>query len=235
VTNSDALQRVKQLGENPYFVFNVGSPALEHIRTIKFLDRNELQSTLNFEFLSKNLLITFHPETIEESSDAELRELLKSLEKMGPDVGLIFTQANADPGSRSLDKILDEFIANHKNAAKFASLGQLKYLSLVKQVDAVVGNSSSGLYEIPSLKKPTVNIGARQEGRMKADSVIDCSARASEISDAINQALSKDCSQAINPYEGADSSGNIVSLIKQHANPELLKKKFFDLEFTISK
>lgn len=232
VSNELSAKRVRQLGENPEHIFNVGSPGLDNIRKLKLLDKKELQDALAFSFKKKNLLITFHPVTLEEgNSEDHFQELLLALDSFSNDTGLIFTRPNADNEGRKFIARLEHFVENHANAKAYTSLGQLLYLSTMAHVDAIVGNSSSGLYEAPSFKKPTVNIGDRQKGRLKASSVIDCIPEAGAIKSAIEKALSKDYSNAVNPYGDGNSSEKIVSILKSISNfKELLKKKFYEME-----
>jgi len=229
VTNEAAAQRVRQLGENPRHIYNFGSPGIDCIKRLKMLDREELAAALDFQFRKRNLLVTFHPATLEAQPAASFfGELLRAVERLGPEVGVIFTKPNADPQAREMIQMLEAFVAGHANAKAYPSLGQLKYLSLIRQVDAVAGNSSSGLYEVPSFRKPTVNIGDRQKGRLMPESVINCGNSSDEIYRAIEAAFHKDCSAAVNPYGDGESAGKIVSVLKQV--PEfraLLKKRFF--------
>ncbi|SCG83146.1 UDP-N-acetylglucosamine 2-epimerase [Proteiniborus sp. DW1] len=228
VTNEDSKKIVKQLGEDPSRIFNVGSPGIDRIMSLKLLDRKKLEKLLDFTFLEKNLLITFHPVTLDyQHSTQQFKELLEALHSLGPNVGLMFTKPNADPEGQGIIKLLDNFIAIHSNAVVYTSLGQLIYFSLIAEVDAVVGNSSSGVYEVPSFKKPTVNIGDRQEGRILASSVINCAPEKYEIEKAINQAFIKDCSDVVNPYGNGKSSIEILNVIKSINNYNSLLKKHF--------
>lgn len=232
VTNEEAAQRVRQLGENPRHVFNFGSPGIDGIKRLELLGREELAALLEFPFLPRNILVTYHPVTLESGSSASsFGELLAALERLGPQVGIIFTKPNADPEGRELIRMLEGFVAEHGNARAYASLGQLKYLSLVRQVDLVAGNSSSGLYEVPSFKKPTVNIGERQKGRPAAASVLNCGTSCDEIYRAIQAAFAKDCSAAVNPYGDGDSAARMVAALRGIADYRaLLKKQFFRVE-----
>lgn len=230
VTNEAAERRVRQLGENPDHIFNVGSPGLDSIARLNLLGREALQEALDFRLREKNLLVTFHPVTLEtQTAEAQFRELLAALDGLGEEVGVIFTKPNADTDGRTIASQMDEFVATHPNARAYVSLGQLRYLSAMAQVDAVVGNSSSGLYEAPSFFKPTVNIGDRQKGRLQATSVINCMPTRIEIERAIVQALGSDCSGTVNPYGDGDSSIRIKDRLKQIDDPTtLLKKHFYD-------
>jgi len=230
VTNDLALQRIRQLGENPDHIFNVGSPGLDYITRMKMLSRNELEKSLDFSFRKKNLLVTFHPVTLEAHTATEqFGELLAALDGLGAETGIIFTYPNADNGGREIIRLTDGFVAKHSNARAFVSLGQLRYLSALSQVDAVVGNSSSGLYEAPSFSKPSVNIGDRQKGRIQAKSVINCAPRSQEITEGVLLALAMDCAGTINPYGDGNSSVRIKQHLIEITQPNaLLKKHFFD-------
>jgi len=232
VTNKVAERRVVQLGEDPDRVFNVGSPGIDYIKRMTFLDRKEIGTEIDFVFRETNLLVTFHPETLSEvPSSKQFHELLQALDRLGNDVGIIFTKPNADPEGRALTKLIDDFALMRANIKAYTSLGQFRYLSVMNAVDAVVGNSSSGLSEAPSFRKPTVNIGDRQKGRPRADSVIDCPAKADEIFGAIQRAFELDCSNVDNPYGDGMASERIVSVLKRISDyKSLVKKEFFDLE-----
>ena len=231
VTNEDAARRVRQLGENPDHVHTVGSPGIDQIRNLELLTREQLEESLGLAFRAKNLLVTFHPATLEDTpASVQFQVLLDALDTLGDGVGLIFTKPNADTDGRALIGLIDAFVAQRSNAHAFTSLGQLRYLSTIAQVDAVVGNSSSGLYEVPSFGKPTVNIGDRQRGRLQASSVLNCPAASGEIAASIRAALQMDCSGAVNPYGDGRSALRIITLLKQVAAPQaLLKKTFYEV------
>lgn len=232
VTNDAAARRVCQLGEDRKNVFKVGSPGLDSIVRLNFLNKKDLEERLDFKFRDKNLLITFHPVTLDrEPSFSQFGEVLSALESLGQEVGLIITKPNADTDGRIIIRMIDEFVAGRPNAKAYMSLGQLAYLSVIRQVDVVVGNSSSGLYEVPSFKKPTVNIGDRQKGRLQATSVINCVTQSRAILDAINKAFTMDCSNTVNPYGDGNSSGRIVSTLKSFDDfTSLLKKHFYEVD-----
>ncbi|MGE5390773.1 MAG: N-acetylneuraminate synthase [Deltaproteobacteria bacterium] len=229
VTNELSARRVKQLGENPKHVYNVGSPGIDYIKRISLLSRSEVEQATGFEFRDKNLLVTFHPVTLDASSSVQqFAEVLNALDRLGNHVGIILTKANADTEGRTINQMIDEFAKTHPTAKAFVSLGQLRYLSAISQVDAVVGNSSSGLYEAPSFCKPTVNIGDRQKGRLQAASVINCEPEASAITEAVKMAFTMDCSGVENPYGDGNSSKRILSVLKTMPDyTALLKKSFF--------
>lgn len=232
VTNEMAARRVRQLGENPEHVYNVGSPGIDHIRRLKLLGQGELEQELDFKFREKNILITFHPVTLDSQPAAgQFQELLNALDSLEYDVGLIFTKPNSDNDSRVLLHMIDDYVIDRTNAKAYTSLGQLLYLSTIVHVDAVVGNSSSGLYEVPSFKKPTVNIGDRQKGRLQSSSVINCIPQSGSILKAINNAFKMDCSGAINPYGDGNSSSRIINILKGFSEfGSLLKKHFFEVD-----
>ncbi|MGE5423468.1 MAG: UDP-N-acetylglucosamine 2-epimerase [Ignavibacteriales bacterium] len=232
VTNELSARRVRQLGENPDYVFKVGSTGIDYIKRVDLLSRQDLARELDFHFRRKNLLVTFHPVTLDSvSSSEQFAEVLKALDRLGTDVGVIFTKANADTEGRSINQMVDEYVTKHSAAQAYISLGQVRYLSTIAQVDAVVGNSSSGLYEVPSFKKPTVNIGDRQKGRLQAESVINCKVQATQIYNAITTAFDMECSAISNPYGDGNSSTKILAHLKKIRNfKSLLKKQFYLLE-----
>jgi UDP-hydrolysing UDP-N-acetyl-D-glucosamine 2-epimerase len=231
VTNADAARRVEQMGENPANIHCVGSLGIDRILGLPRLSRAELEQTLGFSFRTRNLLITFHPVTLDpEPAGKQFQELLAALDELGNEYGLIFTMPNADPQSRELIRMLREFARGHPNAAVFSSLGQSRYFSLIRQMDAVVGNSSSGLCEVPSFRKPTVNIGDRQKGRPLASSVLSCAPKRAEIREAIRNALSLECSDAENPYGTGNTAEKIIEILK--AVPDyrtFLRKQFYPI------
>jgi UDP-hydrolysing UDP-N-acetyl-D-glucosamine 2-epimerase len=230
VTNAGAAARVRQLGEHPRFIFNVGSPGLDTIARTRLLPRGELEAALGFAFRKRNLLVTFHPATLDAmSSGGQLAELLRALDAMGPEFGVVFTKSNADTEGLTLNRMLAEYVARRPNCRLFDSLGTQNYLSVMSQVDALVGNSSSGLYEAPTLRKPAVNIGDRQKGRVRAASVIDCGPEAPAIERAIHAALRLDCSGVKNPYGDGQSAPRIVAALKSIRDPRsLVRKEFVD-------
>lgn len=226
-------QRVIQLGEKPERVFLVGGLGVDNIKRMQLLDRAALEASLDFKLGRKNLLITFHPVTLETATAADqMAELLAALVDL-KDTQLIFTLPNADTDGRALIKMVEQFVAQHPNASAYSSLGQLRYLSCIAQVDGVVGNSSSGLAEVPSFKKGTINIGDRQRGRLQVESIINCEPNRESITAALEQLYSKDfqagLSQVSNPYGEGGASEKIVSILKDHVISGLIKKVFHDL------
>lgn len=234
VAAEEYRQRVIQLGEQPERVFLVGGLGIDNIKRLKLLDREALEASLDFKLGKRNLLITFHPVTLESQSSAQqMAELLAALGQLDDDTRLIFTMPNADNGSRELACMVDEFVATRSNAHAYASLGQLRYLSCMQQVDGVVGNSSSGLAEAPSLATGTINIGDRQRGRLKAQSVIDCLPQRQSILDAINTLYTADYRQllqtATNPYGNGGASQKIVQMLRDYPLDGILKKSFYNI------
>ena len=231
VTNEASARRVRQLGEEPDRIFNVGSLSVDTIRRTALLSRTEVERELQFPFRAKNLLVTFHPVTLlPDGGLEELTELLASLAGLADGFGLIFTMPNADPAGRALAGRIEEFVASREGAQMYSSLGQQLYLSTVAQVDVMVGNSSSALYEAPTLKRAAVNVGCRQRGRLMASSVISCPAEQEAITQAIQTALRLDCSTAVNPYGDGHAAERIVAVLKRRLpRQRLLQKTFVDL------
>ena len=233
VAAEEYRSRVIQLGESPESIFNVGGLGVDAIKNIKLLAKEELEKSLNVKFMKKNILITFHPVTLEENtSSSQMSELLNALADL-EDTTLIFTMPNADTDSRVIFELIENFVSNYENAYSFTSLGQLRYLSYIDQVDTVIGNSSSGLAEVPTFKKATINIGDRQKGRIKAKSVIDCEPKTSEIKRAIVKSYSQGFRNSLtsiqNPYGDGGAAERIINTLKARDFKLLLKKQFYDL------
>jgi GDP/UDP-N,N'-diacetylbacillosamine 2-epimerase (hydrolysing) len=225
--------RVVQLGEQPDRVFLVGGLAVDNINKLNLLTREELEGSLELNFAEKNLLITFHPVTLEKETAAhQMEELLIALEAL-TSTNLIFTMPNADTDSRALFKMIERFVSGHANARVYTSLGQLKYFSCIKYVDGVIGNSSSGLTEVPSFGKGTINIGDRQLGRLKAESVIDCDPDRMSILNALERLYSsefkRNLGSVVNPNGNGGASKKILRVLHEHPLENLLKKSFHDL------
>lgn len=233
VAAEEYRRRVIQLGEQPERVFLVGAPGLDSIRRLKLLDRAALEAALDFRFGEKNLLVTFHPVTLENDTAADqVAELLAALNDLR-DTRLIFTMPNADAGNDVIFRMLKEFVATRDNARAYTSLGQLRYLSCLSQVDGVVGNSSSGLIEAPSFSIGTINIGDRQRGRLKAESVIDCDPQRQSIAAALQQlysaAFRKTLGTVRNPNGTGGASEKIIEVIRRVPLDTILKKPFYNL------
>ena len=226
-------RRIIQLGEHPRRVFNVGGLGVDSIKTYKFLTKSEIEKILNFKFLEKNILVTFHPETLnKESTKKNFTSLLNALKKL-KNTNIIFTMPNYDIDSSIIHTLILNFVKKNKDAYFFKSLGQKVYYSCCKYFDCMVGNSSSGLLEMPSFKKYTVNLGDRQKGRIKAASVINCKFRSNEIFRKINYALNKKNQLKIlrvkNPYGNGGASKKIVSILERIKFKKIINKKFYDI------
>ena len=227
-------KRVVQLGEAPERVFLVGGLGVDNIVRLPLLDRQALEHALDFKLGLRNLLVTFHPVTLEKNSaEEQMDELLAALGEL-EDTHLIFTMPNSDTGGRILFQMIENFVAQNPVSRKaYTSLGQIRYLSCLSHVDGVVGNSSSGLAEAPSFKKPTINIGDRQRGRLKAVSVIDCDANLAALRTAFERMFSPAFQTILptveNPYGCGGASEVIVRTLTKIPFDGLLKKQFFDI------
>jgi len=229
-------RRVIQLGEEPRRVFNVGALGLDNIRTMELLSKEALENDLGFLFGKKNLLVTFHPVTLDNNAAGlQFQTLLNVLSSL-KETRIIFTKANADTGGRIINAMIDRYAARQPDRCiAFASLGQLRYLSMLKYVDAVLGNSSSGIIEAPSFRIGTINIGDRQDGRIRATSVIDCKPVHSEIMTAIKKLYSEPFQaklmRVVNTYGDGRTSRRIKNVLTHHDLGRLLKKRFYDADF----
>lgn len=237
VATEEYRSRVIQLGEHPKSVFLSGALSIDNIKRIKLLNKKQLEQSLGLKFLSKTLLVTFHPVTLEEdTAENQFNELLVVLESL-KDTSVVFTQPNADAGGRSLIKMIEKFVTKNSNFShSFVSLGNLRYLSLLKHANIVIGNSSSGLIEAPSFKTATINIGDRQKNRISSSSVIDVSPQRKLIRRAIDKCYSaaffKTLSESSNPYDHGSASKVIVRTLKKVKLENLIKKNFYDLDLT---
>lgn len=236
-------RRIVQLGEDPARVHCFGSISLDNLRELQLLPRPELESQLGLRLSTPSFLVTYHPVTLDEDPAAGLAPMLEALDAF-PDATLVFTKPNADTGGRSIIRDLEAFVeARRDRAHLFTSLGSLRYLSLVAQVDAVVGNSSSALMEVPALGKPSVDIGDRQRGRLAGPSVLHCPADVAAIRAAIQKALAPSFAPQLDPklspYASGSRSGSgsvsaqILDTLKQADLRGLLQKPFHDLPFQL--
>lgn len=233
VASKEYKRRVLQLGENEKLVFNVGGLGIDNIKNLKLMNKRELESSLNFKFSKKNLLVTFHPVTLETGANERyINELISALEEF-KEINLIFTMPNADTDGRIIIDKINQFCEENGRSKHYTSLGELRYLSCIKYVDGVIGNSSSGLLEVPSFKKGTINIGERQKGRTKAKSIIDCKPEKKHIMQAIETLYSLDFQNKLkevkSPYGEGGASKKIVKQIEEINLNGILKKKFNDL------
>ncbi|KXS40470.1 MULTISPECIES: UDP-N-acetylglucosamine 2-epimerase [unclassified Candidatus Frackibacter] len=234
-------RRVIQMGEKPRRVFNFGAPGLDNIHKLDLLSRTELENELNFQLASKTAIVTYHSVTLENNTaHNQIENLLKAIEKF--EMNVIFTKANADTSGRVINEKIEKFTNKEPEKYKlFDNLGQVRYLSALKHVDIMIGNSSSGLIEGPSFKIPVVNVGDRQKGRIKADNVIDCGYGYHEIKEAIKKGFSVDfkdkIKEVVNPYdkhEDGKTSCRIKNVLKEiEINEEFIKKSFYDINLSI--
>ena len=237
-TSTEAYRkRVIQLGEDPSRVFNVGAIGLDNVRRLQLLSRDGFEKSIGFHLQKVNFLVTYHPVTLSHvSAVEEVQECLAALD-FYPEAGIIFTQSNADAEGREVYNRLQEYVGLHEDRMKLVpTLGQLRYLSAIRHVDAVIGNSSSGILEVPAFYKPTVNIGVRQKGRIMAKSVICCDSDRFSIAKAIERALSAAFRQEIqhqeNPYGDGGAAEKILAVLKEYPlSEDCLIKSFYDVEF----
>lgn len=225
-------QRVIQLGEDPKRVFNVGAPGIENIKKVPLMDKKELESTLDgFTFNDKTLLITYHPVTLENSTaEEQIQNLLSALDEYH-DIKIIFTLPNSDTDGRVIIRLINEYVSKHQEKAiAYPSLGLKRYLSALQFVKAVVGNSSSGIIEVPSFGIQTLNIGDRQKGRIAADSVINCGTSKKDILEGLDKVLNSEHAEIHNPYEGKNTTADILHILKTYPLEGLIQKTFYNLK-----
>jgi GDP/UDP-N,N'-diacetylbacillosamine 2-epimerase (hydrolysing) len=233
VSTQKYLNRLKQLGENKRFIYNVGSMGVEAIKSYKILKKEDIEKLLNIKFNKKNILATFHPETSnsKEINRNNLNKFLNSLGKLR-ETSIIITMPGADHYYKMILSVIKKFSSKNKNVFFFKSLGHSYYFSLCRIVDFMIGNSSSGIIEMPSFKKGTINIGARQLGRIQANSILNVNFNESEISKAIKKTYSKKFINLLkkvkNPYEKNNSSENILKILKNIKIEKISNKFFFD-------
>jgi GDP/UDP-N,N'-diacetylbacillosamine 2-epimerase (hydrolysing) len=226
--------RIIQLGEQPNSVFNVGGLGIDNINKLKLLSKVGFEDAINFKLGDKNILVTFHPVTLEKStSESQFQELLMSITNL-KNTKIIFTKANSDTDGRIINSMIDDYVAKNDNTIAFKSMGQLNYLSALQFMDVVIGNSSSGLIEAPSFKIGTIDIGDRQKGRVKAKSVLSCLPRKESIDSALIELYSKkfqdNVNNVINPYGLGGASKKIIKIIKDTSLDNIVKKSFFNLK-----
>ena len=232
-----SAERIVRLGEDPSRVFAVGEPGVENCLSVPFLSISELQAGLGFDIIEKPYsIVTFHPVTNENNTaEAQVAELILALENF-PNMSFIITKANADAGGRTINEIWNEQVKAHANWLLVSSLGVERYISAMKYAVMIIGNSSSGIVEAPAMKKPTINIGNRQKGRMMAESIISCAPVAEEITKAINKAMSSEfkaiTASVQNPFGDGNTSEKIMRKIKEFLSSDNknIKKEFYDLE-----
>ena len=232
-------KRVIQMGESPDRVFNVGAMGIENALNVKTMTKNELSENIGFDLGEKYAIGTFHPVTLDNfTAEKQIRELLAALDNH-KEIKFLFTKANADTDGRIINKLIEEYVKVHDNAFLVDSLGMKRYLSALKYAEFVIGNSSSGLVEVPSFHIPTINIGDRQRGRIFGDTVINCEPDKNSIENAIKKALNQEFREKIrnskNPYGDGRTSEKIMKIVKNFFmnNKIDIKKKFYDIDFSI--
>lgn len=235
-TSTEAYrQRVIQLGEQPERVFYVGAIGIENIKHTSFLSKQELEESIHFSLGDKSLLVTYHPVTLENHTAAsQCQNLLNALNEF-PEYKVIFTLPNSDTDGRILIQMIQEYASkNSERCMSIPSLGLKRYLSALKYVNAVVGNSSSGIIEVPSFRIPTLNIGNRQNGRIAADSVVHCGTEKQAIIEGLEKVLSskqRDIAKKVsNPYEKENTTKRILDTIKNYPLENLVCKTFYNIK-----
>jgi len=234
VAAEDYRQRVIQLGEDPGRVFNVGGLGVDTIRRTGLLSRDELVRKTGIQLGGQNLMVTYHPVTLgHNSSQKQFQKLLNVLDE-AKDIYLIFTMPNSDPDGRVIKQMIDDFVSSQsKRSVVFNSMGQLTYLSALQYMDGMVGNSSSGLTEAPTFKIGTVNIGDRQKGRLRAESVIDCEPTEDSIREALKKLYSEEFRDTLktveNPYGDGGATARILDVLEKAPLPKLPQKRFYNL------
>ena len=228
--------RIIQMGENPEDVSVVGAPALESLALLEYLPKAEVESQLGISFGKKNILVAYHPETRTSGNNLEYLEVILTAIDLFPDLRLIFTGSNADEGGRRLNSKIQDYVKKNPSKAVFHdSLGQRLFFSTLRLTDGILGNSSSGIIEAPSLGVGTINVGIRQKGRMRGSSVIDCQHSVEAVADAIEQLLSSDFKTMIrgkeNPYAVNDTSDKVIGITKEALIQGFKPKRYFDWKF----
>ena len=236
VAHKKYSKRVRQLGEDPKKIYVVGGFGVDLIKRVKLLSKKNLEKKLNIQFGKKNILVTYHPETTNGSKNKkDFKELLKALKTL-KQTKIIFTRANADKEGRLINSMIDKFVKKNKDISYvFSSMGYKNYLSTLKFIDVCLGNSSSGLLEVPTFKKITINVGDRQKDRIKASSVFDVRPKANLIIKMIKEIDKKKfkdlLKKTVNPYGGGGASKKTYQIIKKLNLENSLSNKFFDLDY----
>ena len=225
--------RVIQMGEQPSRVFDVGSLGVENIKAVPLMTKDELEASLDFKIDKQTILVTYHPVTLGGDPAKDIREFLDALDQF-KDLKVIFTMPNSDTGRDAIALAVENYVKNHSNRAKaYTSLGLKRYLSTLQFVKAAVGNSSSGIIEVPSFGIPTLNIGDRQKGRLASKSVVNCGTSKDEVIAGLKLCLSEEMQKAAktyeNPYAKPDTANLIYQELKNVELAGLNLKTFYDL------
>jgi UDP-N-acetylglucosamine 2-epimerase (non-hydrolysing)/GDP/UDP-N,N'-diacetylbacillosamine 2-epimerase (hydrolysing) len=210
-----ARQRVITMGEEPWRVHRAGAPSLDHLRHSQLLTTAQLEAKLQIPLAQPTLLVAYHPVTVFRETTREADALFTALESIPGQI--LFCYPNADAGSRALIDRATDFLSRHGNGRIFTNLDAVTYWSLLRNVSALIGNSSSGIMETASFALPTVNIGIRQQGRERAQNVIDAPADSQAITQAIQSAFSESFRESLqgmtNPYGDGHASETIVEVL----------------------
>ena len=225
-------KRIIQMGENPKFIFHVGAMGIEDFKNIKFRSKKYFKENYNINFEKKTILVCFHPVTLEPYTEKKyIKNILFALKGL-KDTNIVFTSPNADHGYKQIDHEIKKFSKNKKNCFYIKSFGRTNFLSCLKLSDIIIGNSSSGIIEAPSLKTITINIGDRQKGRIKSKSVINCNTSAKSIKKLLDKYLKKRFETKKNFYYNEhfkkDSSKIILKILENIKTQNLIKKPFFE-------
>ncbi|NQU80351.1 MAG: UDP-N-acetylglucosamine 2-epimerase (hydrolyzing) [Bacteroidetes bacterium] len=236
VSTEEYRNRVIQLGENPNSVFNVGAIGIDDIYYQRLLTKSELEERLAFSFNKRNYLVVYHPVTLEKDTSRTAFQNISDVLDKEEDANIIFIYANADTDGRAINQMIDKYVSKHvKKAVAFPSLERKLFLSLLKKVDAIIGNSSSGIIEAPSLKTATINIGDRQKGRVQGNNVINCDTTEKSIEEGLKKSkdldFQKELSECNNPYGDGKSARKILNTIKNINLENILKKEFYKINF----
>ena len=236
VATEEYKNRVIQLGENPNTVYNFGEAGLDNIKILDLLSKNDFEKSIDFILDKKSLLITYHPTTLDDINiiEKDFKIILEELDILD-NTSLIFTKANSDEGGRLINKMIDDYVKlNNRKAICFTSMGQIRYLSALQYVDAVFGNTSSGIVEAPSFKIASINIGNRQKGRVQSSSILNCTNERESIKEAIiklyNPKFQSKLKTTINPYKQENTSFKIKEILKNIKLKEIIKKSFWDIK-----
>ena len=233
VSTDEYAQRVRQMGEEPWRVFVTGTMSVDNVERLRpFLSLPELRSRFQVQLEAPFLLVTFHPVTLESADvEAQTAELMAALDRSG--LPILFTMPNADPGSQSIRTAIHRFCESHPSSQTVESLGAAGYFAAMSHAIAMVGNSSSGIVEAPSFGLPVVNVGTRQQGRMRAPNIIDVACEREKIAGAIDIAISDEFRRrargVANPYGDGHAAGRIAGTLCSMELGRLLRKQFVDI------
>jgi len=232
-------KRIIQLGEQPKRVFNVGALGIENIKKMNLLSKEALEEAIAWKLERPYVVVTFHPVTLDQKDSCEdLEEMLKAIDDV-EDMQFVITKANADDGGVQINRRLQEYVAQHPEKTRlFDNLGQVNYLSAVRHCEFVLGNSSSGIIEVPAFQKPTVNIGIREKGRVQADSIINCEPTYADIAAALKKARSDEmkllCQTIVSPFDGGETAKKIKNQLKRYLKTtHTVQKSFYNIGFQV--